>query len=950
MVTDTDLRNWHARLVRHFTDLRARRRINGSERPIFGLEHGLDQHEVEAVMTAVRAHIVDRPPSRDHALAWIVYSSELGYGYSGDEYWQTFELKTPRWDRNGDRYWIRDCYRQFQREFGGALPSGAWAEHFSIICWPITHAILPKDLQRQLARILYELRHSFSGDLLESPTALGEVIAARSWSATSRFQNLAQETQLVGQIAAALLLQGESGPDNLIHPATLRRISQDLDRERRSREWLRCARRFAKERAQVRGLGILGRSTTSTTGRPDDARAEAAALGIEPRLVLRPTEPQGDSWEASIEIPDLSHLLLRFPLTRQILTASRCVVAGACGRPLARGRCLHGTQRIKLARWPRADEVLLQFEPTDAQLEYLLRTECLLRPGPIWLFRIASDGLAYELRSLRVRPGQRYILVSSTGTLLDLPPALTADWEETLRRLGLGQAKTIEVWPAGLAAVVWDGEGHGEWLASEQPCLAICVDHPIDALLVSMGDGLEPPLELTPITPGTPVFVELPQLPVGLHRVRVSARTTPRTDAEALGDLDVVMRIREARPWSPGISPQGPLVVQMEPAAPSLEQMWEGRAEVSIRGPVGRDVACTISLFEREGETATVARQLPPIRLPLSPEAWRNHFEKHFRKMKCAEEAYDAARYCDLEFTADELGTFTVRCEREFTPLRWALRRQHAGYIVRLIDDTGGDGQPSVKRLSFENPTIEEPIGPASEYEAPREGGMYVARLSLLTAAIIVPPGVSGLEVIGCTPRIDVQTRSLESVVRTLAIAELWRRAKLPGDFFSARRRRAVLLALTAHSMRLVCGDNWARAEDHSSDDGMTQLREAVSRRVDEAAIGVVLERDCADFATRTCTDRVERFASLGMEFHLLPSGSAAKESDARWLSEFALRLASDVGGVGAWARGRLCSGLTRLMESPTLARAARFFVLSIDRQRQSQAGPAELYSGWEWK
>src|SRR5579875_109498 len=122
--------------------------------------------------------------------------------------------------------------------------------------------------------------------------------AGRSWSATSRFQNLAQETQLVGQIAAALLLQGESGPDNLIHPATLRRISQGLDRERRSREWLRCARRFAKERAQVRGLGILGRSTTSTTGRPDDARAEAAALGIEPRLVLRPTEPQGDSWEA----------------------------------------------------------------------------------------------------------------------------------------------------------------------------------------------------------------------------------------------------------------------------------------------------------------------------------------------------------------------------------------------------------------------------------------------------------------------------------------------------------------------------------------------------------------------------------------------------------------------------------------------------------------------------
>jgi hypothetical protein len=94
---------------------------------------------------------------------------------------------------------------------------------------------------------------------------------------------------------------------------------------------------------------------------------------------------------------------------------SRCMVAGAAGRPLARGRCLHGSQHVVLSKWPREDEVLLRFEQTDPQLEYLLRTECLLRPGPTWLFRIATDGLAYECRSLRVRPGARYIIVSTAG-------------------------------------------------------------------------------------------------------------------------------------------------------------------------------------------------------------------------------------------------------------------------------------------------------------------------------------------------------------------------------------------------------------------------------------------------------------------------------------------------------------------------------------------------------
>ncbi len=590
-----DLAHWHTRLESHFRELSSGRSSVVPGRPVFGLEHGLDPSEVQAIATAVRAHVAVNEPTREHRLPWIVYAAEIGYRYSGDEYWQTFEQETPGWTVHGDRYWIRDCFRWFKKEFHGAEPSGVWANHFSIICWPITHAILPRDLQRQLARILYELRHSFSAELFECPSTLGEFIAARSWNATSRFQNLSQETLLVGQIAAALLLQGEFGTASLIHPETLARIGEDLDRERRARDWLRGARRYAQERARIRGLALGRDPLAITSGRAEteEARAEVAALGIEPRLVLRPTEFAGTSWEVSLEIPDLSHLLLRFPRTRDILTGARCVVAGAAGRPMARGRCLYGAQRVSLARWPHDDEVLLQFEQTDPQLDSLLRTECLLRPGPTWLFRIASDGLAYELRSLRVRPGERYIIVSTDGpvacnnhgqpihlqcervhsALLDLPSALTPDWEETLHSLGLGQSKTIEVWPAGLAAVVWDGEGHGEWLASERPCLAIRTDHPIDGLLVSMGGSTEPPLELESIVPGEPIFVELPQLPVGLHTVRVYARSEPGTEAERLGDLNVVMRIREARPWSPGVSPQGPLLVRIDPPTPTLEQL-----------------------------------------------------------------------------------------------------------------------------------------------------------------------------------------------------------------------------------------------------------------------------------------------------------------------------------------------------------------------------------------
>lgn len=979
-----DLAQWSNRLSTHFAEVRRSRQARATDLPVFALEHGLDDAEVRALAAAVRAQIAAGAPSRDHALPWIVYAAELGYRYSGDEYWQTFESETPGWLAHGDRYWVRDAFRAF-REFGGAEPSGPWADHFSIICWPITHAILPRDLQRQLARILYELRHAFSAELFESPSMLGEFIAARSWNATSRFQNLAQETQLVGQIAAALLLQGEFGTGGLILPATLRRIGEDLDRERRAREWLRGARRFAEERAGVRGLALGGGPTSAIARRPEEARAQVVALGIEPRLALRPTSGSGESWEVMLEIPDLSQLLVRFPRTREILAGSRCVVAGAAGRPLARGRCLYGAQRVVLARWPRTDDVLLQFEQTDPQLEYLLRAECLLRPGATRLFRVASDGFAYELRGMRVRPGERYVLVGTSGALepnaharpvalscegaegavITLPQVLDTEWEEALRALGLGQAKAIEVWPAGLAAVVWDGEGHGEWLASERPCLAIRTDHEVDALFVSMGGGAEDALELAPVEPGEPVFVELPQLPVGLHTVRVAVRGGPEAEAEQLGDLDVVMRIREARPWAPGVSAHGPLLVQMEPSAPTLEQLWEGRTEVTVRGPTGRNVKCCAALFEKYDGAATVTKQLPPIALPVTAEGWRVHFAKHFRCARDAQGAYDTARTCELEFNADELGAFTMRCEREFTPLRWAVRRRGREHILRLVDDSGSVQPPTVARLAFEKPLVEEPLDLAPEYEVPAAGGLYVARMGEFAAAVIVPPSVRGLADLQCTPRMDVRERSVDSVLRLLTLARLWGHARLPGDVFSTTRRRTVLHALARQVFRLLGGDNWSEAEAavERGGDGIADLPRAVSKRREEIGVGEALALDCATLATAERRECVDRLASLGTRFLSFPAAarppirvgvtfagrSMPAVDDPAWLTELALRLASDISEVDSWAGQDVRPGVARLLDVPTLARAARFLVIATDQHLQSRAASGELYAGWVW-
>jgi hypothetical protein len=226
---DDELRALHNRLDDHFGGLRDSRASIGA--PVFALEHGLAPTEFtllsELVVSAVG---VGHVPS-DAWLPLVVYATEFGYSFSGNEYWQTFESRTPGWIESGDRLRIRQRFREFKERFAGAVPRGAWAEHFSIICWPITNAILPIDLQRQLARSLFESRQELSTDLLEDPSSLGQMLSARRWRYSGRYQALAEDADLLGLIASALLAEHEGCPAPPTLGTSLRDLRRRLDAE-----------------------------------------------------------------------------------------------------------------------------------------------------------------------------------------------------------------------------------------------------------------------------------------------------------------------------------------------------------------------------------------------------------------------------------------------------------------------------------------------------------------------------------------------------------------------------------------------------------------------------------------------------------------------------------------------------------------------------------------------
>jgi len=192
-------------LEKHFTDLAGQRARDGL--PVFALEHGLQMEQLASLVSQIRQ--IGGRGNFDPSLwlVWVVYAAEEGYQYKGEEYWYTFSDHLPRWNHFGDRSTIRTWYKKFSKTFSGAVPSGDWAKHFSIIAWPITHAILPTDLQRQLAQIIFEVRHSLVGAGSRDASQVGLEIArqAEDSHVTSRFYHFVQQTELVGQVVLSLL-------------------------------------------------------------------------------------------------------------------------------------------------------------------------------------------------------------------------------------------------------------------------------------------------------------------------------------------------------------------------------------------------------------------------------------------------------------------------------------------------------------------------------------------------------------------------------------------------------------------------------------------------------------------------------------------------------------------------------------------------------------------------
>lgn len=1014
---------WQDRLRAQFEQLSAERATLGW--PVFALEHGLSAGEREELASDVRAVVTSGPPLPEVTLPWIVYAAEIGYGYEGEKYWPIFADHTPGWQDQW-RDHIRWRFEEFATTYHGARPEGAWAEWFRIIAWPITHGILPRDLQRQLAELLYEARTTFRAETLASPESLGLHLRTVGDLFSARFRKFSENTTLLGQIALALLLQETDFPDDTsgsatepnandarvlprtrVYPATLARIITDLSRERDARDWLTEARSVARFRMRglmrmpFRSTGmVLGRDTASSADPGHDSGAGVdEGLGQtligRPRFVLR--QVARDHWQVRLQFPNLSPLLQPMPRVRDALTRKQGRVLPPRGPLLARERIItEHWPDVALSEWPSAGAVLLAFDDAPPELRAILDTTFRAPPGPTWLFVIGSDGPARQQTTRVLRPGASYLLLRSTptnnpaagltsvrmactgvfGLRIDVPYVASEALIAVLGVLNLAVSHTLDVWPAGLPVGEWTGDGHAEYLVGETITLGMRANRSIAAVSVAVDDSIPVDISLPAHGGvGQAAFVAVPPLPEGRHRLVLAARspalsslaasgrgggTTGNTDITLQGKLEILVR----PPRTAASDATGVLSLLTQPRAPTLEDIWDGRFEIFAAALGATTLRCRVSLLPKGDTRPLLQRQLDGLAVPLDTAAWRHAFDRHVREAAATQ--YDEAHACLLEFDAGPLGRARLLAERDFTPLRWAVRDN--GRLASLIDSRGSAGLESVS-YSCDEPATPETLHPraAETGVAVHDAGalLWARSGEAVSAVVVVPGGQRMHSLAGLTrqSRVAPCAREAESLMRLVRLASTWECARLTANPLAESRRRDALNAIMSRVVEAVAGQHWAAADalarslvenivDANPDSvrdaarAVETLRRLVTSRPEERALAAAIVLKTPESALQSAAERESTFVRGVRAFIHAPGIEA--------VARFAIRLATSPSVAIAWATsvenkpvippsrdGRSAAApvgdartldrtIDGLLDAPVVLRAARFFALSL--------------------
>lgn len=920
-------------LDRHFRTIYDRRKLLPAPAPVFALEHGLGEDDRrllhEAVVAAHKERLLTRASSR-WWLPLVVHAAEIGYIYDGVEFWPTYADKTPGWcDSDYERDRVRDWFRNFANNYGGAIPQGAWAKTFRKIAWPITHAVLPRYLQVQLARMLYDYRTGWPS-FLDDPRELGNRLHVWSRHYGERLEKFCQNTELLGHVTVALLLSREDEPSPYIESSLMDRLVESINCERQARSWLHDARRSASSVKTHNFRPAVAGGARRSSGRRVPAITD-------PRLQLK---LQNGVWHAYAIIPDLRSLQHSLPMVYEGLKNSRGSVAGS--REVIRsGALLYALAPIKLSSWPLQAEPFLQLKNVSPEVNLLLADQCRVTGGPWWVFRCKQGEPASEVKGKFVRPRGQYCIVGAPGLtppnvswcepteiavdgvaayLLQVPAALSDADSRALVSSGLSVVSDLSIQPVGVVASSWDGEGTAEWLAGEPALIMVRADHPPDKCRLMINGE---PYYLEWPSNETEMFFALDGLAVGNYELVVALDDLDGKSPTTGGSL--VVAIRDPQALNEGAFAGEGIRLRTSPAYPSLSELWDGKSTVEVDGPAGTNAELTITL--QDSAARVLANPLTrTLTLPITSDGWRRRFVR-WRETNELARHYDEADVAEIAISRAGLGFARLSCERGYRGLRWVMTTSNnRGYSARLIDRTDAETL-TVEFSPMERPMTVNSLPASGEFEGPPRGGLLWASNDGQAVGQILPPNPNQLLQIGATnPVVPVRPKSLAEVQKIIRHHRRWSDAELPAHPFGMRDRMRVLEAITSGLAMMLAPGHWAHFEQEISG----KATEDIDLDYAQGLLGDTASHWAAARAIASNLWRWNTPEALIVGFseavsHLISSSGMP---DVMKGSRFLLQLASSPGELETWNMPELKQYLRCVFTDPVLMRAARFAVL----------------------
>jgi len=667
-------------LEAHFAALAGMRKPAGY--PVYPIEHGQTKAVVRATREAASTEHRSSGLRRQHWLVWVVLAAEAGYGYSGDEYWPSLEVTAGAWRAQADRQTLRTWFERFQRDFAGPTPEGRWAQHFSIIAWPIAGALLPKYLQGHFARHLFHIRYGLSRLANAGADEIGAYLAATSDQRSARYDDFLEQTDLTGRIVLALRDEDLNEPVPRIIPGTLSRIVADLEARREAGEFLRAARQILRSARGVASSTLAGGGKSWS----DSAKTEDV---IRPtRLVARRVADGGA--QLGLHMPDFTAAFKSAALTPTALGLMRVRLHGETERWAPGAVLLSWANReVPLVCFPEAGGPAIELERAPGAVLPLLAPLITLEDRPLWLLRRHEDNVYRQVAGNHVRPAHAYMVVARGAIPAELtqslamrltttgltgafayafrtPPSISQSYRTALKQLGLGYSLRARVEAVGLNPVVHRGFDGPSWAAGEDVMFRLTADFPAAEFILCLDDGGRSRFAAA----DTAIFVSLGTLPVGPHTLTVSAvaRGATADDAVDVSPVAFDFEVFEPRPWVDVAPERAGFRVLLDPANASLEDVLTGHAAVSLYGPPGRRVNWRLETIDASGHVAG-GGPLTQISLPMG----QNGFAPALRRLKEYSDAIDAAHRVDLVAELEELGRQAIRFPHRVEPLRWSL-------------------------------------------------------------------------------------------------------------------------------------------------------------------------------------------------------------------------------------------------------------------------------------